>query len=133
MALSRKPFRSPCASTNAIREPKPAAMRQDAASTFLCQIWKRAQDLEDFLKIGADFFQILMNSSGQVRAPRGIMEVDAISAVQSDGPRMTVFFVICVHPCSSVAQPLFFLFFFSFPFFLLPGLSFFVKSVSFFC
>ena len=32
------------------------------------------QDLEDFLKIGADFFQMLMNSSGQVRAPRGIIK-----------------------------------------------------------
>jgi hypothetical protein len=49
-------------------------MRQDAASTFLCKIWKRAQDLEDFSKIGADFFQILMNSTGQVRAPKGIIE-----------------------------------------------------------
>jgi hypothetical protein len=49
-------------------------MRQDGASTFLCEIWKRARDLEDFLKIGADFFQILMNSSGQARAPKGIIE-----------------------------------------------------------
>jgi hypothetical protein len=55
-------------------EPSVVAMRQDAASTFLCKIWKRVQDLEDILKIGADFFQILMNSSGQGRAPKGIIK-----------------------------------------------------------